>query len=144
MHFISKSKSKFVCFLMVLLGSVSNMSMAKSKNSPMAIIDFQQSQELDNWMIVNDMVMGGRSNIRVDIKDNRLKFSGVLSLENNGGFASVRRVDDGKEWLSVAPIQIKERNEELSKQLKRVNPKYILREWFVVPASKAAATRNYA
>ena len=28
--------------------------------------------------------------------------------------------------------------------MKQVNPKYILREWFVVPAYKAAAARNYA
>ncbi|MEB8434284.1 protein adenylyltransferase SelO family protein [Cocleimonas sp. KMM 6892] len=34
-------------------------------------------------------------------------------------------------------------NEELSRQMKRVNPKYILREWFVVPAYKNAAVGNY-
>ena len=38
----------------------------------------------------------------------------------------------------------KESIEELSKQMRQVNPKYILREWFVVPAYKAAAARNYA
>lgn len=34
--------------------------------------------------------------------------------------------------------------EEISEQMKRVNPKYLLREWFVVPAYKEAATGNYA
>ncbi len=34
-------------------------------------------------------------------------------------------------------------NEELSRQMKRVNPKYILREWFVVPAYKEAAVGDY-
>jgi uncharacterized protein YdiU (UPF0061 family) len=34
--------------------------------------------------------------------------------------------------------------EELSKQMKLVNPKYSLREWFVVPAYQQAATGNYA
>jgi uncharacterized protein YdiU (UPF0061 family) len=34
--------------------------------------------------------------------------------------------------------------EALSKQMKLVNPKYILREWFVVPAYQQAATGNYA
>ena len=34
-------------------------------------------------------------------------------------------------------------NEELSSQMKRVNPKYILREWFVVPAYKDAAVGDY-
>ena len=34
-------------------------------------------------------------------------------------------------------------HEKLSKQMKLVNPKYTLREWFVVPAYKAAAEQNY-
>ncbi|MDX2369075.1 MAG: hypothetical protein QNK36_11835, partial [Colwellia sp.] len=34
--------------------------------------------------------------------------------------------------------------EDISKQMKIVNPKYILREWFVVPAYKEAASGNYA
>jgi uncharacterized protein YdiU (UPF0061 family) len=34
--------------------------------------------------------------------------------------------------------------EELSSQMKLVNPKYSLREWFVVPAYQQAAEGNYA
>jgi uncharacterized protein YdiU (UPF0061 family) len=34
--------------------------------------------------------------------------------------------------------------EELSRQMKLINPKYSLREWFVVPAYKQAATGNYS
>ena len=34
--------------------------------------------------------------------------------------------------------------EEVSRQMKRVNPKYILREWFVMPAYQQAAAGNYA
>jgi uncharacterized protein YdiU (UPF0061 family) len=34
--------------------------------------------------------------------------------------------------------------EALSSQMKRVNPKYTLREWFVVPAYKQAAEGNYS
>ncbi len=82
------------------------MSMAKSNNFPTANIDFQQSQELDNWVIVNDTVMGGRSRTLLDINDSYLSFTGILSLENNGGFASIRRVYNGKTWLSDNPIQI--------------------------------------
>lgn len=44
-----------------------------------------------DWLIVNDGVMGGvsRSQIRVTDDDTAV-FEGELSLENNGGFASVR------------------------------------------------------
>ena len=94
------------------------MNMAQSNNSPTAIIDFQQSQELDNWVIVNDTVMGGRSNARLDIDDSFLSFSGILSLENNGGFASIRRVNNGKAWLSDKPIQIQVKGDGREYQLR--------------------------
>lgn len=45
--------------------------------------------ELD-WLVINDTVMGGVSNSRVVIGKEALTFEGLLSLENNGGFASFR------------------------------------------------------
>jgi monofunctional biosynthetic peptidoglycan transglycosylase len=43
------------------------------------------------WYTVDDVVMGGVSNSHVDIIElNILSFSGSMSLENNGGFSSVR------------------------------------------------------
>jgi len=43
-----------------------------------------------NWRSVNDGVMGGISTGSMKQEDGALVFSGELSLENNGGFASVR------------------------------------------------------
>ena len=46
---------------------------------------------IKNWNIVNDDVMGGISRSSLSMNDeNNLIFSGYLSLENNGGFASSR------------------------------------------------------
>ena len=46
---------------------------------------------IENWIIVNDDVMGGISKSKLYIdKYNNLVFNGYLSLENNGGFASCR------------------------------------------------------
>lgn len=43
------------------------------------------------WEVINDSVMGGVSTSRMgEGKDNTLVFAGTVSLENNGGFASVR------------------------------------------------------
>mgnify|MGYP001327356349 CR=1 FL=1 len=42
------------------------------------------------WNIVNDTVMGGRSSSRWRDESSTLSFEGFLSLENNGGFASIR------------------------------------------------------
>ena len=46
------------------------------------------------WQAVNDGVMGGVSSGRIVAAEQGLRFEGVLSLENNGGFASVRRAVD--------------------------------------------------
>lgn len=42
-----------------------------------------------NWVVVNDSVMGGVSQSSVQVADS-LVFEGELSLERNGGFASIR------------------------------------------------------
>jgi monofunctional biosynthetic peptidoglycan transglycosylase len=44
------------------------------------------------WMIVNDGVMGGRSEGQIETTPDGMRFSGHLSLENNGGFSSTRRM----------------------------------------------------
>lgn len=44
----------------------------------------------DQWRIVNDGVMGGLSSSKAIVKDDKIIFSGNVSLENNGGFASLR------------------------------------------------------
>jgi hypothetical protein len=47
------------------------------------------------WQAINDGVMGGISAGRMEQSGDGLRFEGQLSLENNGGFASVRRpIDD--------------------------------------------------
>lgn len=52
--------------------------------------DFSDKAMADQWVVINDGVMGGRSESQVVYSDEALLFTGNLSLENNGGFASVR------------------------------------------------------
>lgn len=54
------------------------------------IFDFSKSNNMEGWFIVNDGVMGGRSQstFALNTEGNGL-FKGEVSLENNGGFASV-------------------------------------------------------
>ncbi len=55
------------------------------------LYDFDKPEAGKNWQIVNDGVMGGRSSSKLTISDGgTASFSGDISLENNGGFASVR------------------------------------------------------
>jgi NADH dehydrogenase [ubiquinone] 1 alpha subcomplex assembly factor 1 len=52
---------------------------------------FSETKAGTQWRTVNDGVMGGRSDGRFQIaEDGTMEFFGALSLENNGGFASVR------------------------------------------------------
>jgi monofunctional biosynthetic peptidoglycan transglycosylase len=55
------------------------------------LFDFNKPDAAKAWVNVNDGVMGGVSDGRFKItEDGRMEFYGTLSLENNGGFASVR------------------------------------------------------
>ncbi len=54
------------------------------------LVDFSNTSAA-NWQIVNDSVMGGISRSTLQLQeDGYALFSGTVSLENNGGFASVR------------------------------------------------------
>ncbi|MCL7744247.1 CIA30 family protein [Guyparkeria hydrothermalis] len=52
---------------------------------------FDTPEEAGRWQAVNDVVMGGMSVGRFAVEGERGVFSGTLSLERGGGFASVRR-----------------------------------------------------
>tara|TARA_B100000780_G_C20806814_1_gene320493 strand:- start:61 stop:552 length:492 start_codon:yes stop_codon:yes gene_type:complete len=55
------------------------------------IFDFNKKSDLQDWIIVNDVVMGGRSSSTFKLdEDGEGVFEGNISLENNGGFSSLR------------------------------------------------------
>ncbi len=71
------------------------------------LFDFTTEDKMGRWMIVNDDVMGGLSESELFLTDQgTVIFQGVLSLENYGGFASIRTLPsrfglDGYEGLIV-------------------------------------------
>jgi monofunctional biosynthetic peptidoglycan transglycosylase len=72
--------------LLILMGS---FVMAEDKLQ--SLFDFTGTEASKEWQPVNDGVMGGVSEGKFKITDKQtLEFFGTLSLENNGGFASVR------------------------------------------------------
>lgn len=55
------------------------------------IFDFNKESNIQDWIIVDDVVMGGRSSGNFNLNaDGFGVFEGDVSLENNGGFSSVR------------------------------------------------------
>ena len=81
------SKSVSCGWISVLLWG----SFIMADDSPQVLFDFTGADAAKEWQTVNDGVMGGVSEGKFKITDEKtLEFFGTLSLENNGGFASVR------------------------------------------------------
>jgi len=55
------------------------------------VYDFSPESESGDWFVVDDGVMGGRSQGNVGLsEEGHGIFQGTVSLENNGGFSSIR------------------------------------------------------
>ena len=55
------------------------------------ILDFTDKDAVNDWEAIDDRIMGGISQSQAQYVSNvGLRFAGVVSLENNGGFASIR------------------------------------------------------
>lgn len=66
-------------------------SLIMAEDTPQTLFDFTGADPAKEWQNVNDGVMGGVSEGKFKITDKKtLEFFGTLSLERNGGFASVR------------------------------------------------------
>jgi hypothetical protein len=64
------------------------------------LLDFDDDVEITQWMTVNDVVMGGLSRSAFERAGPGIaRFRGVVSLENSGGFASVRT--SPRQWNSA-------------------------------------------
>jgi len=71
------------------------------------IFDFEKKTDISDWKIVDDVVMGGRSNgnFYINEKGNGV-FEGTVSLENNGGFSSLRYNFDRKQIDGYKKVKI--------------------------------------
>ena len=69
------------------------------------------------WQTVNDGVMGGMSSSRMVEADGVPSFEGELSLENNGGFASVRRLVD-MDLSQVTGVRLEVRGDQRTYQFR--------------------------
>lgn len=65
--------------------------MSNGDQSGGVLFSFEDPKDAELWYPINDNVMGGVSNSRLEVTPAGVAvFSGTVSLENNGGFASVR------------------------------------------------------
>lgn len=74
----------------------------------MVLFDFNKDIDLTQWRVVDDVVMGGRSDGQFGISESgHGVFQGEVSLENNGGFSSVRYWFDQKNVESHERVKIR-------------------------------------
>jgi hypothetical protein len=68
------------------------LELISNYNRTNTVFDFTSpNTELKNaWGAVDDVVMGGVSQSDIRLRNNNAVFSGIVSTDNNGGFASVR------------------------------------------------------
>ena len=77
-------------------------------NNDFILFDFSKESSTENWKIVNDGVMGGVSQATITSNvSNSIVFKGNVSLDNNGGFSSLRYNFSRKEIKSYSKVQIR-------------------------------------
>ena len=75
---------------MKLILALMSIVLTSNAADTIPLLDTNGKTSKIKWNIVNDTVMGGRSSSRWSKNSSALSFECFLSLENNGGFASVR------------------------------------------------------
>ena len=84
----------------------------------MDIVDFKVTSPVE-WRAINDGVMGGRSRGEIRPTDRQTGiFTGDLSLENNGGFASVRAAVGRRDLSAHTGLEIRVRGDGRTYQLR--------------------------
>jgi monofunctional biosynthetic peptidoglycan transglycosylase len=115
--------NRFIALLILVLAvawSGASVSLGAGDDMPdrLTLIDFSPTDATE-WFIVNDGVMGGISESGIRITDrNTGMFAGLLSLENNGGFASVRGVVARRDLTAYAGLEIRVRGDGRTYQLR--------------------------
>lgn len=76
--------------------------------SNLMLFDFDSNTKTNSWQIVDDGVMGGMSagNFSIDSEGNGV-FEGRVSLENNGGFSSLRHGFETKSIQNYSKMLIR-------------------------------------
>lgn len=84
--------------LFILMGTI-------YQNDSAILFDASNANELKNWYVVDDGVMGGVSQGNLKLNDQgAAQFYGTVRLENNGGFSSVRHSFDSKDVSSFTSV----------------------------------------
>ena len=107
--------TKSTIFTFLVLAGVSLVPVAlmatdddKPETPKRVLYTFQDLQEQETWFPLNDDVVGGVSTGTFEFtEDNTLIFSGKVSLESHGGFASIRSKTDAVNLEGVKKFKLR-------------------------------------
>ena len=77
-------------------------------------IDFGADKGGQDWRVVNDGVMGGLSEGKANFTESSILFKGTVSLDNNGGFSSLRSDFSNKKISKYSQVKIRYRSTGIS------------------------------
>ena len=92
-----------------ILSSMQGMSASNTGEN--TIFEFNNFNDEKDWRIVLDGVMGGLSTGNVSVQNGSMLFTGATSLENNGGFSSIRASMDPNDIDIFDAIQLRVRGD---------------------------------
>ncbi|MHC5002147.1 MAG: CIA30 family protein [Planctomycetota bacterium] len=91
--------------------AIASLALAAQSRST-APFELSFAEGADGWRVVVDGVMGGRSTGRIESGDGgTLRFTGTLSLENNGGFSQIRRSVPGGVFAGADGVDLRVRGD---------------------------------
>ena len=102
--------------------AISTLSFADPGPTMTPLMNFDGSAAEPRWTAVNDGVMGGRSRGGPEVADGRLQFAGDVSLENNGGFSSVRTIGRDFDFSGAEAVVLRVRGDGRTYQLRLATP----------------------
>ena len=102
----------FYCLLLAAQMMSDHDVSREPKDNMITIFTFDNESDSRRWPATNDGVMGGISQGQSGITpDGTLRFFGNVSLENNGGFSSIRSLEEEKDLSAYDGILIRVRGD---------------------------------
>ena len=104
---------------LLIAGSLLITTATNAAENEDTLFDFSTADQMDAWRVVNDGVMGGLSQSQMMLSgENTAVFQGNVSLDNNGGFASVRAIPTTNKTAGHTGIRLRVKGDGKNYQLR--------------------------
>lgn len=101
-------KTPYIRFILAFLAASLTLTAEPEKAENMHILrNFETSPDEPAWAAQNDGVMGGVSEGRARITEKSLRFTGTISLENNGGFAQIYSPTEQSDFSAFSTVRLR-------------------------------------